>query len=76
MSNITKKFTSVALSVTTAVWLSGAAALVPVAYAQSTSLQDQINALLAQIAILQAQLDEEEQVRLKEGPDKIFWKHQ
>lgn len=54
MSNLTKKLTSVALSATTAVWLSGFAMLVPVAHAQS--LQSQIDALLAQIAALQAQL--------------------
>ncbi|GEM_PF-214867 len=56
MGNITKKITSVVLSATTAVWLSGFAMLVPVASAQSTDLQSQINALLTQIAALQAQL--------------------
>ncbi len=58
MGKITKKITSVLLSATTVVWLSGAATLVPVvANAQSTTdLQTQINALLAQIAALQAQL--------------------
>lgn len=54
MSNLTKKLTSVVLSATTAVWVSGFAMLVPVAQAQS--LQSQIDALLAQIAALQAQL--------------------
>lgn len=57
MSNFAKKVSSVALSVTTAVWLSGAAAVLPVAHAQSTAdLQAQIAALLAQIQALQAQL--------------------
>lgn len=58
MSTITKKFTSVVLSATTAVWLSGFTMLVPVAAnAQSVSdLQAQIQSLLAQIAQLQAQL--------------------
>lgn len=54
MSNLTKKITSVVLSATTAVWISGFAMLVPVAQAQS--LQSQIDALLAQIAALQSQL--------------------
>src|SRR3989338_6061219 len=57
MSNLTKKISSVVLSATTAIWLSGSAMLIPVAHAQSTSdLQAQINALLAQIAALQTQL--------------------
>src|SRR3989344_1079830 len=57
MGNITKKITSVLLSATTVVWLSGSSVLLPVvANAQSTDLQSQINALLAQIAALQAQL--------------------
>ena len=57
MSNsITKKLTSVLLSATTVVWLTGSSLLAPVAYAQSTDLQAQINALLAQIAALQSQL--------------------
>lgn len=56
MSNLAKKVSSVALSVTTAVWLSGAAAVLPVAHAQSADLQAQIAALLAQIQTLQAQL--------------------
>ena len=55
MSNLVKKVSSVALSVTTAVWLSGAAAVLPVAHAQA-DLQAQIAALLAQIQMLQAQL--------------------
>lgn len=57
MSNLTKKVSSVVLSATTAIWISGSAMLIPVAYAQSAvDLQAQINALLAQIAALQAQL--------------------
>ncbi len=55
--NITNKITSVLLTATTAVWLSGFAMFVPVANAQSvTDLQSQINALLSQISALQAQL--------------------
>ncbi len=51
------KFVSVALTATTAVWMSGALLLVPAASAQSTSdLQAQIAALLAQIQQLQAKL--------------------
>ncbi len=46
---------SVLLSATTLVWLSGVSMLVPVANGQ-TDLQAQVNALLAQIAQLQAQL--------------------
>lgn len=54
---ITNKFTSVLLSATTAVVLSGAMMFVPVANAQSMSdLQSQINALLSQISALQSQL--------------------
>lgn len=57
MGNITNKITSVVLSATTAVWLSGFAMLVPIANAQSSAdLQAQINALLQQISALQAQL--------------------
>lgn len=63
MSQYTKgarkhKVASIALSVTTALWLSGAAYLAPVvAGAQSAAdLQAQISALLAQIATLQANL--------------------
>ncbi|TSC83081.1 MAG: DNA topoisomerase IV subunit A [Parcubacteria group bacterium Gr01-1014_19] len=55
MGNLTKKFASVAVSAATVAWLSGFSMLVPVAHAQ-TSLQGQIDALLAQIAALQAQL--------------------
>ncbi len=55
-TNITRKVTSVVLSATTALWLSGFTMLVPVAHAQATDLQAQINALLQQIAALQAQL--------------------
>ncbi len=54
--NITNKITSVLLSATTAVWISGFAMFVPIANAQTTDLQAQINALLSQIAALQAQL--------------------
>src|SRR3989338_2249828 len=58
MSNFAKKATSGVLSVTTAVWLSGAMLFVPVASAQQTTadLQAQIASLLAQIQALQAQL--------------------
>ena len=62
MSNFKKtkvrKVTSVFLSATTVIWLSGAAALVPmVAQADTMSdLQAQIASLLAQITTLQAQL--------------------
>lgn len=58
MNKLTKKFASVGLTVTTAVWLSGATMFVPVASAQSTAeLQALINSLLVQIAALQAQLN-------------------
>ncbi|MEW5907574.1 MAG: hypothetical protein AB1643_00080 [Patescibacteria group bacterium] len=52
------KATSVFVSLTTAVWLSGAAALIPtIASAQTAAeLQAQIQALLAQISQLQSQL--------------------
>lgn len=54
---MSKKFISAALTATTAVWLSGAMLLIPTAQAQGTdALQAQINALLGQIAQLQAQL--------------------
>jgi hypothetical protein len=53
-----KKFISIALTATTALWASGALLLVPVASAQSpVDLQAQIAALLAQIQQLQAQLN-------------------
>ena len=53
-----KKLVSAALTATTVLWMVGAAALVPVASAQSTSsLQAQIAALLAQIQTLQGQLN-------------------
>jgi hypothetical protein len=55
MKKTINKITSVALSATTVVWLTGAAALMPVA-ANAQSVQDQIQSLLAQIATLQAQL--------------------
>ncbi len=57
MSNTIKKISSIGLSVTTAVWLSGAAMIMPVASAATIEeLQVQISALLAQIQALQAQL--------------------
>ena len=57
MGTITKKITSVVLSATTVVWISGIAMIAPIAQAQSTTdLQSQINALLSQISALQAQL--------------------
>lgn len=57
MGNITNKLTSVVLSATTAVLISGFAMLVPIANAQAApDLQSQINALLQQISALQAQL--------------------
>lgn len=57
MNSLAKKIASVGLSVTTAVWLTGAAAFVPVASAQTAAdLQAQISALLATIQALQAQL--------------------
>lgn len=54
-----KKITSVFLGITTALWLSGAAMIVPtVAHADTMSdLQIQISALLTQIATLQSQID-------------------
>ena len=52
----TKKIISVALSITTAVWLSGAAMVAPVQAATTVELQAQIATLLAQIQQLQAQL--------------------
>ena len=55
MNKTINKITSVALSATTVVWLTGAAALMPIA-ANAQSVQDQIQSLLAQIATLQAQL--------------------
>ncbi|MBI2888317.1 MAG: peptidoglycan-binding protein [Candidatus Liptonbacteria bacterium] len=57
MSTFGKKFVSLALMTTVAVWASGALLFVPVASAQSsTDLQAQIAQLLAQIAQLQGQL--------------------
>jgi len=57
MGNFSKKFTSVMLSATTAVWLSGFSMIVPVAHAQTAAdLQAQIQSLLSTIAALQAQL--------------------
>lgn len=57
MSNLTKKISSVVLSATTAIWLSGSVMLIPVAHAQTAAdLQAQINALLAQIQSLQSKL--------------------
>ena len=58
MSTFSKKFVSIALMTTVAVWASGALLFVPVANAQSSSdLQAQIAQLLAQIAQLQGQLN-------------------
>jgi peptidoglycan hydrolase-like protein with peptidoglycan-binding domain len=57
MSNTIKKISSIGLSMTTAVWLSGAAMVLPVASAATVEeLQAQINALLAQIQQLQQRL--------------------
>ncbi len=55
--SINKKIASAALTITTGVWMSGALLLVPVAQAQTVSLEAQIAALLAQIQQLQAQLN-------------------
>lgn len=53
-----KKVASVVLTVTTVVWLSGVAGIVPRAHAATTAeLQAQIATLLAQIQALQAQLN-------------------
>lgn len=52
-----KKVSSIILSATTTIWLSGAAAIMPIANAQTVAeLQAQIAALLAQINALQGQL--------------------
>ena len=57
MNKFTKKAVSVALSATTVVWLTGASFAVPVVAQTSTAdLQAQIDALMAQILVLQAQL--------------------
>ncbi len=58
MNTVLKKAASVSIAFSTAVWLSGAAAIVPIASAQTTvaDLQAQIAQLLAQITALQAQL--------------------
>jgi len=55
---MSKRITSVILSTTTVLWLSGAAAFVPTVTVAATveELQAQISALLAQITALQAQL--------------------
>ena len=53
-NNITKKIASIAISFATVVTLSGVMPLA--AHAQSSDLQAQITALLAQIQVLQAQL--------------------
>ena len=54
---MSKKIVSIGVSLTTAVWLSGAATLVPVASGQAVAeLQAQIATMLAQIQKLQAQL--------------------
>ena len=57
MSNTTRKFVSVALSVTTFVWLSGFVLVVPASAQTMGDLQAQIAALLAQINALTAQLN-------------------
>ncbi|MFH1759243.1 MAG: peptidoglycan-binding domain-containing protein [Patescibacteria group bacterium] len=54
MNKTLSKVTSVALSATTIIWLTGAAAFVPVAFAQSTS--DEIASLQALITSLTSQL--------------------
>jgi hypothetical protein len=57
MSNTIRKISAIGLSVSTAVWLSGAAMVLPVASAATIEeLQAQIASLLAQIQALQAQL--------------------
>lgn len=57
MGSVTRKIASVGLSLTTAIWLSGAAAILPVAQAATVEeLQTQIAQLLAQITTMQAQL--------------------
>ncbi|MDP3724979.1 MAG: peptidoglycan-binding domain-containing protein, partial [Nanoarchaeota archaeon] len=59
MSTFMKKAATVGLAVSTAIWLSGAAAIVPLASAQTLTaeqLQAQITQLLAQIQLLQTQL--------------------
>ncbi|MCP6720044.1 MAG: peptidoglycan-binding protein [Patescibacteria group bacterium] len=59
MSKLTKKVAAVGLSVTTAVWLTGASLLVPIPVTSAQSIADltaQINALLATISQLQASL--------------------
>jgi hypothetical protein len=57
MSNTLKKISAIGLSLTTAVWLSGAAMALPVAQGATVEeLQAQISALLAQIQSLQSQL--------------------
>lgn len=54
MSNTVKKFSAVGVSIATALWLSGATALIPTAHAVTVEeLQAQIAALKAQIAALQ-----------------------
>ncbi|MDP2703736.1 MAG: peptidoglycan-binding domain-containing protein [bacterium] len=58
MNIVLKKAASISVAFSTAIWLSGAAAIVPIASAQTTvaDLQAQIAQLLAQITALQAQL--------------------
>ncbi|MAF80263.1 hypothetical protein CL629_04280 [bacterium] len=58
MSKVVKKAATIGLALSTALWLSGAAAVIPGASAQTTvaDLQAQIAQLLAQITALQAQL--------------------
>ncbi|MEK9154586.1 MAG: peptidoglycan-binding domain-containing protein [Patescibacteria group bacterium] len=61
MSNNIKKFSAVALSITTAVWLFGAVAIMPASAQTVGDLQAQISALLAQIQALQQQLGQAQQ---------------
>src|SRR5690242_6971366 len=59
MNTFSKKVVSVALTATTAVWMSGALLLIPALPAQAQTvadLQAQISQLLAQIQQLQSQL--------------------
>ncbi|MEK7086840.1 MAG: peptidoglycan-binding domain-containing protein, partial [Patescibacteria group bacterium] len=59
MSKLNKKFVSVGLAITTIVWLTGTTMMVPQAQAVTNEeLQAQIATLLAQIAALQAQLNQ------------------
>lgn len=59
MSKTIKKVSAVSLSLTTAVWLSGAVLIMPVA-ASAATVEEQIASLLAQIQVLQAQLAQQQ----------------